>query len=288
MPRSKPPPPVARFWEPQGDYCRCLTCPQNCLVAPGSAGLCAGRINQGGELLAVNYGAISSLAMDPIEKKPLYRFQPGSYILSVGGYGCNLNCSFCQNFRISREIPPTRYISPPELVEIAGSYPQSVGVAFTYNEPLVAIEYLLDCAPQLQQAGEKVVLVTNGVISPEPLAQLLPYVDAMNIDIKGFNTTFYPKIGGSLEWVLPTVAAVWQRCHLEITTLVIPGENDDSKEIEALAAWLAALSPQIPLHLSRFFPRYRMLEVGATPVATLQRLAAVARKYLEYVYIGNV
>ena len=249
----------------------------------------APAIEQRSVLLAESYGRVTGYALDPIEKKPLYRFYPHSRILSVGSYGCNLHCDFCQNHHISQETPCWSYLSPEQLVQEAISTPGNLGVAFTYNEPLLSYEYILDTAVLLHRAGLKVVLVSNGIINPEPFAALLPHIDAMNIDLKGFGEDWYRRLGGSLTWVQMIIPMAYAACHLEVTTLVVPGENDSAEEMDRLASWLAtSCSPQVPLHLSRFFPRYRMLHKVPTPLGTLQSLAEVARRHLQYVYLGNV
>ena len=272
----------------------CELCPHHCHLAEGQTGLCAARKNVGGRIVCANYGKLTSVALDPIEKKPLMHFHPGSVILSIGSYGCNLSCPFCQNHEISRaregEIR-TEMVAPKELAQLADDAHHcygSIGVAFTYNEPLVSYEYLLDCAKLLKQKGLAVVLVTNGQICAEPLAKLLPFVDAMNIDLKGFTQAFYDWIGGNLETAKKTIRrSVAANVHVEVTTLVIPGKNDNEKEMDAEARWLASISNEIPLHLSRYFPRYRC-EIPMTPVEMLRRLREVARKYLRYVHLGNV
>ena len=278
----------ALYYEKAGAYVSCRLCPHNCLIAEGKTGRCLVRRNQDGKLVAEGYGRICSLCYDPIEKKPLRHFYPGSHILSVGSYGCNMRCSFCQNSAISQEHSPAKFYAPQELLHLSLHQPNNIGLAFTYNEPLINVEYMLDTAPLFQEHGLKVVLVTNGLVRAEPLAALLPYVDALNIDVKGFNAAYYRKLGGDLTTVKHTVETVAAACHVEVTTLVVPGENDSAEETEALADWLATLNPQIPLHLSRFFPRYRMTDKPPTPIETLNELAAIARRRLRHVYIGNV
>ena len=258
---------------------KCGICPRGCNLTADPAGFC--RARQG-------YGRITSIAVDPIEKKPLRHFYPGRPILSVGGAGCNMTCAYCQNHGFSQESPPSEFISPKQLLELALNLPDNLGVAFTYNEPLIHIEYLLDAAPLLRESGLKVVLVTNGFVNREPLLRLLPFVDAMNIDVKGFSAGWYSQLGGCLETVKQTVELCVPRCHAEVTSLIVPGENDGEEEMERLSSWLASLSPEIPLHLSRFFPRHQLADKPPTPVETLTHLAEIARKSLKYVYIGNV
>jgi pyruvate formate lyase activating enzyme len=280
--------PPARFYERENTGVRCGLCPHRCLIGNGETGLCGARRNIGGELFAESYGRASSLALDPIEKKPLCRFMPGRQILSIGGYGCNMRCSFCQNSSISQERPKTEFISPERLAEIAASIPGNLGLAFTYNEPFISAEYILDAAPLLRERGMKVVLVSNGMICQEPLKALLPFVDAINVDVKAFTPGFYERMGGDFETVMNTVALCAESCHVEVTTLIIPGENDGDGETEALSHWLASVSREIPLHLTRFFPRYKMKETPPTPAETLTRLAKIAGRELAHVYTGNV
>jgi pyruvate formate lyase activating enzyme len=275
----------ALFYEKQdGGFAVCSLCPHNCRIALGKTGLCGVRRNAGGTLFAESYGCISSLALDPIEKKPLNRVYPGSMILSAGGYGCNMKCAYCQNYAISQQKPETQFARPEELLRIAKNTEGNIGIAFTYNEPLIGIEYILDAAPLFRDAGLKVVLVTNGMINSEPLRALLPHTDAMNIDIKAFNATQYEKLGGNLPAVLKTVEMSAAVCHVEVTSLIVPGQNDNVDDMRALAEWLAGISPDIPLHITRFFPRYNMLSSEPPPFATMKALSETARQILRYVY----
>jgi len=272
----------------------CPVCPHHCHLAAGQTGLCAARTNVNGKVTCTNYGQLTAIALDPIEKKPLYHFHPGSVILSVGSYGCNLNCPFCQNYALSRAQSgnlPTHQYSPEELTALAAEARErygNIGVAFTYNEPLVSYEYVRDCAKLLHAKNLAVVLVTNGQICAKPLTELLPYIDAMNIDLKGFTQEFYDWLDGDLATTQQTIqSAVAAGIHVEITTLIIPGKNDRDADMDAEARWLAGLSPAIPLHLSRYFPRYHCT-LPATPIATLKRLQRIAAQYLQYVHLGNV
>lgn len=269
----------------------CYTCMHHCRLKPGKRGLCRARINDGGTIRCENYGQVTSLALDPIEKKPLHMFYPGSMVLSVGSYGCNLKCPFCQNHEISMagaSSVETFYFSPKELTAKALSYKKNgnIGVAFTYNEPLVGWEYVRDTARLVKEAGMKNVLVTNGTASMQVLDELLPYIDAMNIDLKGFRQEYYQKLGGSLDVVKEFISHASEHCHVEITTLIVPGENDSIEEMEEEAAWIASIG-QIPLHITRFFPRYHMMDRDATEVAQVYRLAEAAGKYLKYKFVGN-
>lgn len=270
----------------------CTLCPHRCALREGQTGFCRARVNRGGAVAAKNYGALTALALDPIEKKPLRRFFPGSLVLSAGSYGCNLRCPFCQNSDISQaeeENAAARRVTPEWLVERAKALKGrgSIGLAYTYNEPLVGYEFVRDCAVLARARGLKNVAVTNGCFCEAPLRALLPLLDAVNIDLKAFTPRFYRWAGGDLETVKSAIALAAERCHVEVTTLIIPGENDGEAEMEALSSWLASVNPEIPLHVSRFFPRYLLRDRPATPVETVYRLAERARRRLRYVYEGN-
>lgn len=269
----------------------CGLCPHHCDLTEGQTGFCRARSNVGGVIRCDNYGYLTALALDPIEKKPLARFYPGSRILSAGSYGCNLRCPFCQNSEISmgdRSLR-TAFVSPEQLVQKAAELtPEgNLGLAFTYNEPLVGYEYVRDCALLAHSKGLKTVLVTNGTVCRQPLLELLPEIDAMNIDLKGFTREFYTWVGGDLETVKETIALSAARCHVEVTSLIIPGKNDSPEEMNALAAWLASVRQDIPLHISRFFPRYKMSGSVPTPAETVYHLRDVAAAHLKYTYTGN-
>ncbi|MDR2888732.1 MAG: AmmeMemoRadiSam system radical SAM enzyme [Lachnospiraceae bacterium] len=272
---------------------QCLICPHRCQLAENETGFCRARRMVGGEVTAINYGKITALALDPIEKKPLHHFHPGSNILSVGSFGCNLRCGFCQNHRISMsgegKSLETVTILPAELADRAAKAVDAgnIGVAFTYNEPFIGYEYLLDGTAAVRAKGLKNVLVTNGYVCEQPLKKLLPAIDAMNIDLKGFRPEFYRQLGGDLETVKQTIRLAQEAVHVEVTTLIIPGENDSEAEMTALARWLASLDPEIVLHISRFFPQYQYGQRTATPVGLIHRLTAVAGAHLKYVYPGN-
>jgi pyruvate formate lyase activating enzyme len=265
----------------------------HCQLDEGQSGRCRARRNTGGSITCSNYGKITSLALDPVEKKPLARYFPGSVILSAGSFGCNLACPFCQNSAISmagEEDVSAEYLAPGDLADRARDLRirGNIGAAFTYNEPLISWEYVRDCAIILHQYGLKAVAVTNGSVTPETGTEILPYLDALNIDLKGFTPAYYHKLGGDLETVQAFIMqAVAARCHVELTTLIVPGENDSPAEMARLAEWIASANPDIPLHVSRFFPSWKMFSMGPTPVHTVYVLAEVARKYLKYVYTGN-
>lgn len=276
---------------------KCEVCFRHCELAEGQTGFCRGRKCENGKILPLNYGQMTSLALDPVEKKPLQRFCPGSMILSCGSYGCNLACSFCQNYEISmagEENSRTEYLPPEKLVKLAEQLvPRgNIGIAFTYNEPLIGYEYVRDVGRLAHEKGLKTVLVTNGTAELPVLEELLPYVDAMNIDLKGFTKEYYSRnCRGSLSQVKAFIERACMDCHVELTTLIIPGENDDPEDMEQEAAWIASLNggrgKEIPLHVTRFFPRYHMSDLRPTPVRTVYHLAEIARKSLKYVYTGN-
>ncbi|MBE6910064.1 MAG: AmmeMemoRadiSam system radical SAM enzyme [Ruminococcaceae bacterium] len=270
----------------------CNLCFHRCSLDEGQTGVCRARANRGGRIVPLGYGKVVSLALDPIEKKPLRRFRSGSMILSIGGFGCNLRCPFCQNHEISMAGESelnTEEVSPEELAALAERLAPrgNIGVAYTYNEPLICYEYVRDCAEAVRARGMANVLVTNGTIEEHAWRALLPLIDAANIDLKGFDPLWYRRLGGNLATVKRNIAIAAERCHVEVTTLVVPGGNDDEEQIRALAQWLASIDPEIPLHLSRFFPRFQMTDRDPTPVETVYRLADVARESLRYVYTGN-
>lgn len=269
----------------------CDICFRRCLLDEGQTGFCRARANQGGRVVPLNYGRLTSLALDPIEKKPLRRFHPGGLVLSLGSFGCNLRCPFCQNSEISMSGAefPTKDYAPESLVGLTLALrPRgNLGLAYTYNEPLVGYEFVRDCAKLVREAGMYNVLVTNGTINEGPWLELLPLIDAVNIDLKGFTGAWYRRLGGELEVVKRSIALAAGACHVEVTSLVVPGCNDGEPEMRELSGWLASLSPDIPLHISRFFPRHLMSDLPATPVDTVYRLAGLAREKLRYVYTGN-
>ena len=282
----------------------CSVCFHHCELNEGQTGFCGGRICTNGAVRAANYGRITGFALDPIEKKPLRRFYPGSFILSVGSYGCNLRCPFCQNHDISWSAEAMKFaesaetVTPEQLARTAVKWTPrgNIGLAFTYNEPLVGWEFVRDTARLVHEAGLSNVLVTNGTAELPVLEALGPHIDAMNIDLKGFTERYYTRVlGGSLEMTKAFIARAVQLCHVELTTLIVPGENDSEDEMRALTAWVAGLKgadgrvigPEIPLHISRFFPRFHMTDRPPTDVKRVYRLAEVAREKLQYVYTGN-
>lgn len=270
------------------DNVKCNLCPHNCLIKEGNIGICKVRKNINGKLITLNYNKITATNMDPIEKKPLYHFYPNSYIFSVGSFGCNLKCSFCQNFDIAHYNPEYVELPSDELVDVAKGYNESVGIAFTYNEPSIWYEYVYETAVKAKDNGLKTVLVSNGFISKEPLIKLLPYIDAMNIDLKSYSNKFYKNIcGGNIDHVLNTIEICNEYCHVEISTLLIENYNTDNEEIEKLSKFLSKINKNIPLHLNRYYPAYKMNE-PPTNIETIKMCADIAKKHLNYVFIGNV
>ena len=282
----------------------CCVCFRHCEIPEGGIGFCGARTCREGIVRPANYGRITALALDPIEKKPLNRFHPGSRILSVGSYGCNLRCPFCQNHEISwsasamRQADTAETVTPEKLVQTALDLKArgNIGLAFTYNEPLIGYEFVRDTAAMCREAGMVNVLVTNGTAELSVLEALSPYVDAMNIDLKGFTDRYYQEVlGGDFRMVKAFIETAVRQCHVELTTLIVPGENDTEEEMRALTEWLSELTDgegrrigeTIPLHISRFFPRFRMKDRPPTDVGLVYRLADVARERLHHVYTGN-
>ena len=271
----------------------CHVCPHHCRLEEGRLGRCHARCGKGDTTVSVNYGKITSIALDPIEKKPLAFFCPGSYILSVGSFGCNMSCPFCQNYDISTVgedfFRKLYHLSPEELVTIASDHiPEgNIGVAYTYNEAMVGYEYVRDCAKLVHERGMKNVLVTNGMAELSVLEEVLPYIDAMNIDLKAFTEDAYKKLGGDLDTVKRFITKSAEASHVEITSLIVPGLNDSPEEMEKEAEWIAGMDPGIPLHITRYFPRYKMME-KATDIELMKKLKSAAEKHLSRVLLGNV
>ena len=281
---------------------QCEVCPHACSLKEGATGRCRARkhiCEEGTDrIIPVNYGLVTSLALDPIEKKPLNRFYPGSRILSVGSFGCNLSCPFCQNHEISTSdgsgfMSDDNRLEPEELVDIAiKTRPKgNIGIAFTYNEPLIGYEYVLDTCLLAKEAGLKTVLVTAGCINPSVADKVLPYVDALNIDLKSFDVDTYKNtLGGDLDTVKAFIERAVKTSHVELTTLIVPGMNDSYEEMDRICDHIRSLEggKDIPLHISRFFPRYRMSDKRPTDVPLILELARRAGEKLNYVYPGNI
>jgi pyruvate formate lyase activating enzyme len=281
----------ALYWRPEGNRVRCYLCPHRCLIGKGKFGICSVRTNQDGTLKTINYGEVASLSVDPIEKKPLYHFHPGKRILSVGSFGCNFSCDFCQNYSIAQFKANSEYLPPEQLAASCASPRDNIGIAFTYNEPTIWFEYVFDTVKKLKEDYPymKAVLITNGHISEEALKDILPFIDAMNIDLKSSRNEYYKRIcGGTVEPVKQTIEAAYrQKCHVEVTTLVVNGLNDSMEEIDEIASWLSSLDKNIPLHLSRYYPAYKMTR-QATDTDVMLQARETALKYLNYVYLGNM
>ena len=245
---------------------KCQVCFHGCDLEEGQTGLCRARTNIGGRIICTSYGKVTALALDPVSKKPLAQFHPGMNVLSAGSFGCNLSC---------KRLVPQR----------------NIGIAFTYNEPLIGWEFVRDTAALIHKEGLLNILVTNGTASPQVLEQILPYVDAMNIDLKTFDETIYRRVlGGDLQMTLDFIRRSAAACHVELTTLIVPGISDSVEQMRREAAWIhdleISLGKTIPLHVTRYFPAYRM-EAEALPVRTIRQLAAAAREQLSAVYLGN-
>ena len=279
----------------------CEVCFRHCKLEENSTGFCGARTCRNGQIVAANYGKLTSLALDPIEKKPLKMFRPGSKVLSLGSYGCNLRCPFCQNYSISWSQKAFEYkdraefYTPEEIVKAAQDFRArgNIGLSFTYNEPLIGYEFVRDTAKLAKEAGLENVLVTNGTATQKVLNEIALYIDAMNIDLKAFSPRFYRNLlDGDFQIVKDFITGAVQSCHVELTTLIIPSENDSPQEMRELSAWVATLEKQfnkkIPLHITRFFPAFKLTDREATPVSTIMKLVEIAKENLEFVFAGNV
>jgi len=261
---------------------QCQLCPTQCRIAEGCVGVCRVRENVSGTLYTRTYNQVSAVAMDPIEKKPFGRYKPGSYILSVGTYGCNFHCGFCQNYHIAQDTPDLETLSVDELLEVSTNQTDSIGIAFTYNEPTIWYEYVFEVA---KQHTKDTVLVTNGYISPEPLMALLPYISAMNIDLKSMQPDFYRSVcGGALTAVQETIRLACERTHVELTFLAIPGVNDSEDETKSLSQWVASIDKKIPLHIIPFRPMYQWMHLPYQSNKKIQNLKAIAKQTLDFVF----
>jgi len=272
---------------------RCFACSYKCLISEGKTGICGVRRNINGKLFLLVYGKVASMNVDPIEKKPLYHFLPGSKAFSIGTVGCNFKCEWCQNFDISQASKEGKIfgedISAEKVVEMAIKT-GCESIAYTYNEPAIFVEFIKDCAVFAKKKGLKNILVTNGYFSKESFDFIKEYIDAVNIDLKSFNEKTYKKFcGAKLEYVLENIKWFHDAgIHVEITTLVIPGLNDSSVELEKIAKFISSMDKNIPWHISRFFPMYKMKDKEITPVETLKQAEKIGKKYLKYVYLGNI
>ncbi|QVK19540.1 AmmeMemoRadiSam system radical SAM enzyme [Mycoplasmatota bacterium] len=278
------------FSSVENNKIRCQLCPQFCLISEGQLGLCQTRKNIDQQLFAINYGETTSIALDPIEKKPLYHFKPGSKILSIGTFGCNMKCSFCQNYQISQIRAKSDYIKCDELLRLVDTVENNIGIAFTYNEPFMWYEYIYDMALNMKakENDKSIVMVTNGYINPKPLEKLLPFIDALNIDLKAFDSRFYREIcKADLEPVLKTIEIAQKYCHVEVTTLMVTEKNDSIEEIEMIAKYIGKINKNIPLHLTRYYPNYKMNQ-QPTKLTKMFEAKEIAQEYLNYVYLGNI
>jgi pyruvate formate lyase activating enzyme len=274
---------------------KCAVCPRRCNIPEGDRGFCLGRGNVGGEIVSLSYGVITSEALDPIEKKPLMHFHPGSFIYSIGSYGCTLECAFCQNHEIAREVYNLKKTPPEQIVEnaIALIPHGNIGVAYTYNEPLASYEFVRDTSALVRKAGMKNVLVSNGFLLDDPFKEAIANIDAANIDLKAFEDEFYQKTckapKGAINQIMSNIETAFrQGVHVEITLLVIPGLNDNPDIAENMFKWIASVSRDIPIHITRFFPRFHMLDKAPTPIESLLEIQARASKHLRHVHLGNV
>jgi pyruvate formate lyase activating enzyme len=271
---------------------QCLLCPHFCRIAQERAGLCGARRNRGGKIELATYGSVSGYSLDPVEKKPFYHWFPGLKILSIGSFGCNMRCDFCQNYHISQAVPERlgRKMTPSAIVSDAIEMEMNTGIAFTYNEPVIWFEYMRDIALETKNRGMYTAMISNGYVCKDPLIEITGFIDAFNIDLKAFNDNFYKKLtGSSLEPVKDTLKYIAKSGrHLEITTLIIPGQNDSANEMAYETEWIAGeLGKDVPLHLSRYFPMHKRTD-SMTTDQTMIRLYETASKKLEYVYLGNM
>ena len=287
---------VASYWESvRNNVVHCLLCPRSCVINPGQRGFCTARINRGGVLYTLGYGNPIAVHVDPIEKKPFFHVLPGTTAFSIAVAGCNMRCLFCQNWQISQAKPDevTAYDMTPEDVVTGAKRSGSSFIVYTYTEPTIFYEYMLDISKQARSRGLRNGMHTCGYINPAPLKELLKYMDAVNVDLKGFNPEFYKKMGAmaELEPVLATIKAVKKEgVWLELTNLIIPGQNDDPKEIRKMCEWIREnVGEDVPLHFSRFMPSFQLQNLPPTPIEKLEEAYKIAKEAgLKYVYIGNV
>jgi pyruvate formate lyase activating enzyme len=286
------------FTREADDFVKCGLCPHGCRIAAGRSGLCGARRNESGTLMSVNYGITASAAFDPIEKKPLYHYHPGQEILSLGTLGCNLRCPFCQNHELSRYydgkgIRTDRPVTPGDVIKMLDRADGRIrslfkGIAYTYSEPIVWYEFVRDTSELVRNIGGKNILVTNGFINKKPLEDIAPLIDAANVDLKAFTEPHYAMLGGRLAPVLASIETMKKnQWHVEITTLIVTGFNDNVSEIEQMAKWIASIDKTIPYHLSRYFPQYKYVK-PATDVDFMHEARAASLKHLNYVYMGNM
>jgi pyruvate formate lyase activating enzyme len=282
---------MSLFLKISNEKLECQLCPHYCKLAIGKTGICGVRKNTGEKIELLTYGVISGYSLDPVEKKPLYHFYPGKNILSIGSFGCNMRCDFCQNFHISQNIPESLVpeVTISKIVKDALSSKNNIGIAFTYNEPVIWFEFMRDVAEIAKKEGLLTVMVSNGFVNGEPLGEILNFIDAFNIDLKAFNNSFYRKLtGAEIEPVKNSLKQIAKSGkHLEITTLIIPGQNDNEEEMVLQTEWIAGeLGKNVPFHISRYFPMYKR-DDPSTPEISLKKLSDIASKNLNFVYTGN-
>jgi len=281
------------FYDVYDDKVQCNTCNHRCRISINKRGICGVRENIDGRLYVLNYGLASSVNVDPIEKKPLYHFHPGSRVLSLGTVGCNFRCLHCQNYSISTakiEDYPLKQLLPEDIVSLAKMY-NTDGISWTYNEPTIWYEFTYDTSKVAKKDGFTISYVTNGYITEDALKEISPYLDAANVDVKAFRDDFYRKVcHAKLEPVLTTCRLVKELgIHLEITYLLIPTYNDDEEEIRDFCRWVAELDPSIPVHFTAFYPEYKMLDLPPTPIETLNKAYTIGTdEGIEYIYLGNI
>jgi len=285
-----------KFYEKlENNSVKCTLCPKNCIIQENNFGICNTRINLKGKLYTLTYAKPVSICVEPIEKKPLFKFHPGEKILSIGTIGCNLKCKFCQNSDISQANAIDFYekiktVNPREIINIAKQKNLKL-IAFTYTEPTIFYEYLLDIAKLAKKENMECVIISNGFINPEPLQELCKYISATNIDLKSFDEKFYNEIcAGELKPVLESLKILKENnIHIEITNLIIEGKNDSFEQIEKLALWIKEnIGKEIGLHLSRAFPMHKMQDILPTPISTLKKAKEICEKHLDFVYLGNI
>ena len=282
-----------KYYEPLGDRkIKCLLCRHHCILKEGQVGICGVNMNKNGELVNLVYGHPSSINVDPIEKKPLFHFIPGTDVLSFGTVGCNFKCPFCQNWQIAHtnKVNDSIYVSPEQMVALALQY-NCKSIAYTYNEPSIFYPYARDVGVLAKEKGLKNVFVTNGFESVYEIEDMKSWVDACNVDLKSFNPDYYKKVlKGKLEYVLDTIqrlhdVGIWQ----EITTLIVPGDNDNEEELTKIAEFIASVGKEIPWHITRFHPDYKVTDKPPTPMETMLKAYEIGKKAgLKYVYLGNV
>ena len=277
----------AKYYTYHKNFIECQLCPHACKIKPGKYGWCRSRKNEDGKLWAIDYGESTSISLDPIEKKPLYHFYPGTKTLSIAPNSCNMHCPFCQNWEISQTDVRTEYLAPDTLLRIYKEHP-SIGISYTYTEPMMWFEYLLDVGKMIHGVGGKNILVTNGLINEGPLKEVLPLIDAMNIDLKTMNSEIYEKIlGGNLDAVKRTISTAYHSCHIEITNLLVTGLNDRKRDILKLIDYVSSIDKDIPLHFSRYYPNYHY-DKPPTPEKRLEYAYNQAKEKMNYVYLGNI